>query len=113
MGPPPPGGGPTVFFWRYFRALRRQAAGLASSWQYIVMSGGRRSIDGVHSPRVPAGVGRTALGVARIRAAESQRPDRLFDDPLASAFAAAQPDDEAPPGEHADAEPPDPAAPGL
>src|SRR5262249_26472204 len=37
----------------------------------------------------------------------------LFDDPLASAFAAALPDDEAPPGEHADAEPPDPGAPGL
>lgn len=58
-------------------------------------------------------MGRTALGVARIRAAESQRPDRLFDDPLASAFATAFPDGEAPPGEHADAEPPDPAAPGT
>jgi len=77
------------------------------------MSGCRRSIDGVQSPRVPAGVGRTALGVARIRAAESQRPDRLFDDPLASAFAAAQPDGEATPDEHADAEPPDPGVPGL
>jgi methyltransferase (TIGR00027 family) len=67
----------------------------------------------VQSPPVPAGVGRTALGVARIRAAESQRPDRLFDDPLASAFAAALPDDDAPPGAHADAEPPDPDAPGV
>jgi methyltransferase (TIGR00027 family) len=57
-------------------------------------------------------VGRTALGVARIRAAESQRPDRLFDDPLASAFAAALPDREGSAGEGADAEPPDPAAPG-
>jgi len=32
---------------------------------------------------------RTALGGARIRAAESARPDRLFDDPLAAAFVAA------------------------
>jgi methyltransferase (TIGR00027 family) len=31
-------------------------------------------------------VSRTALGVARLRALESQRPDRLFDDPYASAF---------------------------
>src|SRR5690348_3396352 len=37
---------------------------------------------------VPAGVGSTAVGVARIRAAETARPDRLFDDPLASVFAA-------------------------
>jgi methyltransferase (TIGR00027 family) len=32
------------------------------------------------------GVGRTALGVARARARESRRPDRLFDDPYAAAF---------------------------
>jgi methyltransferase (TIGR00027 family) len=38
------------------------------------------------------GVGRTALGVARIRAHESTRPDRLFDDPHAAAFHAAFPD---------------------
>jgi methyltransferase (TIGR00027 family) len=31
-------------------------------------------------------VGRTAWGVARIRARESGRPDRLFDDPFASLF---------------------------
>jgi methyltransferase (TIGR00027 family) len=31
-------------------------------------------------------VSRTAIGVARLRAVESQRPDRLFDDPYASAF---------------------------
>jgi methyltransferase (TIGR00027 family) len=37
-------------------------------------------------------LGRTALGTARIRAAESARPDRLFDDPLAAAFLAADPD---------------------
>jgi methyltransferase (TIGR00027 family) len=41
---------------------------------------------------------RTALGGARIRAAESARPDRLFDDPLAAAFLAAA-DTGAGPGE--------------
>ena len=40
---------------------------------------------------VPAGVGKTALGVALIRAMESRRPDRLFDDPYAGAFLAAVP----------------------
>lgn len=34
-------------------------------------------------------VSATAVGVAMIRAAESARPDRLFDDPLAPAFVAA------------------------
>ena len=34
-------------------------------------------------------VGLTAIGVAAIRAAESARPDRLFDDPYAAGFAAA------------------------
>lgn len=33
-----------------------------------------------------AGVQRTAIGVARTRAAESRRADRLFDDPYAEAF---------------------------
>jgi len=33
------------------------------------------------------GVGGTALRVARVRAWESRRPDRLFDDPYAAAFA--------------------------
>jgi len=47
-------------------------------------------------PAIPPGVGRTALGVARLRAAESARPDRLFDDPLAAAFAAAAPADAEP-----------------
>lgn len=37
------------------------------------------------------GVGKTALGVALIRAHESQRPDQLFDDPYAAAFVAAAP----------------------
>lgn len=37
-------------------------------------------------PELPAGVGWTALLVARARANESRRPDRLFDDPLADAF---------------------------
>jgi methyltransferase (TIGR00027 family) len=39
----------------------------------------------------PAGVGRTALGVAMVRAQESRRSDRLFDDPYAAAFLAAAP----------------------
>src|SRR5439155_7607790 len=37
----------------------------------------------------PSGVGMTAVGVAYIRAQESIRPDRLFEDQLASAFLAA------------------------
>jgi len=37
------------------------------------------------------GVGKTALGVALVRAHESRRPDRLFDDPYAAAFVAAAP----------------------
>ncbi|MFI9591951.1 SAM-dependent methyltransferase [Nonomuraea sp. NPDC052265] len=35
------------------------------------------------------GVARTAVGAARLRARESERPDRLFDDPYAGAFVAA------------------------
>jgi methyltransferase (TIGR00027 family) len=35
---------------------------------------------------------RTAIGMARIRANESRRPDRLFDDPLARAFVDAAPE---------------------
>jgi methyltransferase (TIGR00027 family) len=50
---------------------------------------------------IPAGVGRTALGVAMARARESARPDRLFDDPYAALFLAAAgwpaPDQYAPP----------------
>jgi O-methyltransferase involved in polyketide biosynthesis len=42
-------------------------------------------------PEPPHGVGRTALGVARVRAQESQREDRLFDDPYAQAFVDAAP----------------------
>lgn len=41
---------------------------------------------------VLTGVPKTALGVARIRAGESKRPDRLFDDPFAAWFVAAMPD---------------------
>jgi len=37
------------------------------------------------------GVGKTALGVAQVRAHESRRSDRLFDDPYAAAFVAAAP----------------------
>jgi len=40
---------------------------------------------------VPTGVGKTALGVAAVRAAESRRADRLFNDPYAEAFLAAAP----------------------
>jgi methyltransferase (TIGR00027 family) len=42
-------------------------------------------------PEPPRGVGKTALGVARVRAHESQREDRLFDDPYAQAFVDAAP----------------------
>lgn len=41
-------------------------------------------------------VSRTALGVARIRAAECRRPDPLFDDPYAAAFVSAAGVDAAP-----------------
>jgi methyltransferase (TIGR00027 family) len=37
----------------------------------------------------PTGVGSTAVGVAAMRAWESTRPDRLFEDPLAAEFVAA------------------------
>lgn len=40
-------------------------------------------------PAAMSGVGRTALGIAAARSAESRRPDRLFDDPYADAFLAA------------------------
>src|SRR3954454_21312242 len=49
------------------------------------------------------GVPKTALGVARIRARESQRPDRLFEDPYAADFVAAMPDAYAADGERSDA----------
>jgi methyltransferase (TIGR00027 family) len=54
-------------------------------------------------------VGLTAIGVAAIRAAESARPDRLFEDPYAAGFARAAGDDWrprplAPPTEDEDAE---------
>jgi methyltransferase (TIGR00027 family) len=40
---------------------------------------------------VPTGIGKTALGVAMVRAEENRRRDRLFDDPYAAAFLAAAP----------------------
>jgi methyltransferase (TIGR00027 family) len=46
------------------------------------------------------------LGVARVRARESSRPDRLFDDPYAAAFAAAGPEDVTPRGADASADGP-------
>jgi methyltransferase (TIGR00027 family) len=45
----------------------------------------------VGSPGALRGVGKTALGVARVRALESRREDRLFDDPYAQAFVDAAP----------------------
>ncbi len=39
------------------------------------------------TPAALEGIGMTAFGVAMMRARESRRPDRLFDDPLASRFA--------------------------
>jgi methyltransferase (TIGR00027 family) len=38
------------------------------------------------SVELPSGVGQTAIGVARGRAMETRRADRLFDDPLAATF---------------------------
>jgi len=49
----------------------------------------------------PTGVGRTAVGMARLRAAEGLRTDKLFDDPYAAAFVAAAPL-AVPPGDGAD-----------
>jgi methyltransferase (TIGR00027 family) len=45
----------------------------------------------VGSPGALRGVGKTALGMARVRARESRREDRLFDDPFAQAFVDAAP----------------------
>lgn len=45
----------------------------------------------MNGPTTPTGVGRTALGVAMVRAVESRRRDRLFHDPYAAAFLAAAP----------------------
>jgi O-methyltransferase involved in polyketide biosynthesis len=50
-----------------------------------------------------SGIGETALGMARVRARESRRLDRLFEDPYAEAFLAASPD--ALPEERADGSP--------
>ncbi|MFF0545056.1 SAM-dependent methyltransferase [Nocardia thailandica] len=48
------------------------------------------SPSGTSGPHVPvAGVALTAVGVAVIRATESARPDRLYDDPFAADFVAA------------------------
>ena len=56
------------------------------------------------------GVGGTALGVARIRARETRRPDRLFDDPYAADFAALAPSGPSPdPAQDGSPTSPDPA----
>ena len=47
--------------------------------------------DAMGGGDVPTGVGKTALGVAMVRAEESRRGDRLFDDPYPAAFLAAAP----------------------
>jgi methyltransferase (TIGR00027 family) len=67
-----------------------------SPWSFLVWSrSASRSVGVVSegpkrpaavSGAVPDGVGVTALGVAAVRARESLRPDRLFDDPLAARF---------------------------
>jgi methyltransferase (TIGR00027 family) len=54
-------------------------------------TGQMREEEMAQRERLP-GVGGTALGMARVRARESGRPDRLFDDPYAEAFLAASPD---------------------
>jgi methyltransferase (TIGR00027 family) len=46
-------------------------------------------VESENGTRLPDGVSMTALGVAWVRALESGRPDRLFDDPLAARFMAA------------------------
>jgi O-methyltransferase involved in polyketide biosynthesis len=46
----------------------------------------------VSNGNIPPGVGQTAIGVAKIRARESERADRLFHDPYAGAFVDAAPD---------------------
>ena len=43
-------------------------------------------MSGTTGPGLPDGVSMTALGVAWVRAVESARSDRLFDDPLAARF---------------------------
>jgi O-methyltransferase involved in polyketide biosynthesis len=45
----------------------------------------------VSSGGLPIGVGKTALAVAMVRAHESRRADRLFNDPYAKAFLMAAP----------------------
>jgi methyltransferase (TIGR00027 family) len=46
----------------------------------------------VSNGNIPQGVGQTAIGVAKIRARESNRSDRLFHDPYAGAFVDAAPE---------------------
>jgi len=61
----------------------------------------------VANGNIPQGVGQTAIGVAKIRARESERDDRLFHDPYAGAFVDAAPGAlvDAGPGVLADAAP--------
>jgi methyltransferase (TIGR00027 family) len=64
----------------------------------------------VANGNIRQGVGQTAIGVAKMRARESERADRLFHDPYAGAFVDAAP--EAPVGAVPGATVPRPAPPG-
>jgi methyltransferase (TIGR00027 family) len=78
-------------------AERAAAAGLEVSWDEALPDTERFFVDDPFGNRVEvlraggalAGVSLTALAVAGVRARESLRADRLFDDPLAAAFLAA------------------------
>jgi len=63
----------------------------SSDGQSGVASAARWQAGPVGEVDLPGGVGKTALGVALVRAQESRRPDRLFNDPYAEAFLAAAP----------------------
>ncbi len=62
-------------------------AGTGTRLRFLVAA--EDTIIVMETPAVPSGVGMTAIGVARVRAAETLRPDRLFADPLAAEFVAA------------------------
>jgi methyltransferase (TIGR00027 family) len=78
-------------------AERAAAAGYEVSWDEALPDTERFFVDDPFGNRVEvlraggalAGVSLTALAVAGVRARESLRADRLFDDPLAAAFLAA------------------------
>ena len=65
-----------------------EAPRLSESWFCCAEPTDRAAAHGVSEDTLPA-VSETAVGVALIRGAERERPDPLFVDPLAPAFAAA------------------------